>query len=298
MLRAGIQALLEASRPAWMKSANGAVNGLTFSMMVGAGAGLTQTGHPAFGALLLLDALQPVGVTQLRADPFALIPALGALAHSHPEAVVQVLDSYSLEQLGTAISVSGQPRPGRTAMKIKITTDDRQVIKQEVQGGHLWVYPLPLGKAVRVEVRAGGGLSIGGRGSLKMTLEGGTAGLIFDARGRPLPLAADARGRAAQLPLWVSEATGDPVKEIDEAWLAPLAEEAVEPVKAAKRRGRRGRQAEEATFEDEVALLEQLEAEGEALPDSRQRGTGRLRDLTELRKTDDDGDVDLDDLRG
>jgi uncharacterized protein (TIGR01319 family) len=301
LLRAGIEALLKASRPAWTREVDVAVHAPMppLELIVGAGAALTQTGHPAYNAMLVLDALQPVGVTQLRTDPFALIPALGALAHTHPEAVVQVLDSYSLERLGTAISVSGTAREGKLAMRIKITTEDGQVVKQDVQGGHLWVYTLPVGKSVRVEVSAGRGLHIGGKGRVKLTVDGGTAGLIFDARGRPLPLAADARGRAAQLPLWVSQVTGDPVKEIDEAWLAAPKEETVAAPKRADRRRRRGKQeaAAEATYavpgEDEFE-------EFETLPEDRVKGqTGRLRDLdAERRDAEKEKDLDLDDLRG
>jgi hypothetical protein len=295
LLRAGIRALLDVSRPTWTRAADSAVNGLMppLNLVISAGAGLTQTGLPGYGAMLLLDALQPTGVTHLQADPFGLIAALGALAHSHPEAVVQVLDSYSLEQLGTSISVSGHPRAGKTAMKIKITTDDRQVIRQQVEGGHLWVYPLPVGRTVRVEVSAGGGLNIGGRRSIKLTLEGGTAGLIFDARGRPLPLAEDARARAGQMPLWVSQVTGDPVKEIDEAWLAPLKEDIIAPEadekKEKKRRRRRGKV---------TAELPALDDEGQP-GDGKKMVTGRLRQLNDLRDDDEEDDtLGLDDLRG
>ncbi len=301
LLRAGIEALLAASRPAWTKGVERTSNGSTppFDLIIGAGAGLTQTGHPAYGALLMLDALQPVGVTQLRGDPYALIPALGALAHTHPEAVVQVLDSYNLELLGTAISVSGQPRIDKRAMKIKLVTDDGQTIKQEVQGGHLWVLSLPVGRSVRVEVSAGRGLHIGGRRRIRMTVEGGTAGLIFDGRGRPLPLAMDARARATQLLLWASEATGDPMKEVDESWFAPLKEEAAEeavPRREKKGRRRRGKK-EEAAADDLVLPGEAEFEEFETLPEDRRKGgTGRARDLRE--SGEDDGEMGLDDLRG
>lgn len=300
LLRAGIEALVAASRPAWTRQAVNFAHGPMppFHLVIGAGAGLTQTGHPAYGAMLMLDALQPVGVTQLRADPFAVIPALGALAHTHPEAVVQVLDSYSMELLGTAISVSGEPRAGKRAMKIKITSEDRQVTRHDAQGGHLWVYPLPVGKSVRVDVSVSRGLHINGKGRIKMTLEGGTAGLIFDTRGRPLPLALDARGRAAQLLQWASEATGDPMLETDETWFTPLREEALAAPTREEKKRRRGGKAEEAAPEDEFGLPgeDQFE-EFEMLPEDRRKsGTGRLRDLSEPQESDDD--IGLDDLRG
>jgi uncharacterized protein (TIGR01319 family) len=275
LLKAGIRAMIETARPAWADSALVADDLLPpISLIIGAGAALTQTGHPGLGAMLLLDALQPIGATRLQADSNGLIAALGSLAYLKPEAVVQMLETQSLEHLGTSFSVSGEPRLNRAAMKIKITLDDGEVIQHEVEGGHLWIYPLAPGKQAKVEVSAGGGLSIGGKGRVKMSVEGGLAGLIFDGRGRPLPLAKDARGRAAQLPLWFSEATGQPAHEIDERWLLPTdidgaakpAEKQKEPPKAAARparekptrQPRRGKQAAKSEPEAEEENLDDL----------------------------------------
>jgi hypothetical protein len=249
LVRAGIGALLSAARPMWAQKLNptGVGDMPPFSLIIGAGAALTKTGHPGFNALLLLDALQPTGVTTLQADPYGLIAALGALARVNPGAVVQVLDGGSLERLGVCFALDGQPALNRTGMKVKITTDEGEVIKHEVAGGHLWVYPLGIGRAATVEVRASGrGTSMGGRGRVKVTVEGGAAGLIFDGRGRPLPLAADARGRAAQMPLWISEITGDSLIPIQDDWLIGAAEEgdvddSIAARPAAARRGRRGK---------------------------------------------------------
>jgi hypothetical protein len=244
LLRAGIGALLAASRPAWTAKVGAVVGDMPpFGLIIGAGAALTQTGNAGFGALLLLDSLQPTGVAALQNDPYGLIAALGALAPLNPGAVVQVLDSSALERLGTAFSLSGQPAVDKTAMRVKITTEDGQVIKHDVAGGHLWVYPLGVGKRARVEVSAAGrGTNIGGKGRVRMEVEGGAAGLIFDARGRPLPLAADARGRAAQLPMWISEATGDALIPIPDDWLVGTVEEGDLELmpEASQTRGRRG----------------------------------------------------------
>jgi len=252
LLRAGIGALLAASRPLWAQKLDptGLGDMPAFSHIIGAGAALTRTGSPGFNALLLLDSLQPTGVTTLQADPYGLIAALGALARINPGAVVQVLDTGSLERLGVCFALSGLPNVGKTAMKVKITTDEGAIIKHEVAGGHIWVYPLSIGRAATVEVRASGrGTSIGDKGRVKLTLEGGAAGLIFDARGRPLPLAADPRGRAAQMPLWIAEITGDSLIAIPDDWLVGAAEEgdideslSKRPVDGQRRRGRKADQ--------------------------------------------------------
>lgn len=252
LLREGVAELLRVSRPSWTKGLNSTANALMppFQMIIGAGAAITRTGNAGYSALLMLDALQPTGVTSLLSDPYGLIAALGALAHVNQAAVVQVLEGGSLERLGTVVNLSGQPAPNRPALKVKITTEDGEIIKQEVSGGHLWVYPLSVGQIAKLDVRVvGRGLTIGGKNRVRMDVEGGSAGLIFDARGRVLPLAADVRGRAAQLPMWIAEVTGDPMIAIDESWLTSAGEElgAVDMIEPeAPTRGRRGRRGKKA----------------------------------------------------
>ncbi len=229
MLRAGVEVLMEASRPVWSKSLN-QTDRLTppLELLIGAGSALTRTGTPGLNALLLLDSVQPTGVTRLQIDPYGIVAALGALAHVNPQAVIQVMDSGSLEQLGTSFNLSGLPPANRAALHVKITTADGQVVKQNVDGGHIWVYPLGVGQEVKVDVSVSGrGLSLGGKSRVRMSAQGGSVGLIFDARGRALPIAMQVRERAAQMPMWAAEITGDPLKPIDETWLAAPTEEGV-----------------------------------------------------------------------
>jgi uncharacterized protein (TIGR01319 family) len=243
LLRAAMSALLQAARPTWTPEQ--AMDDLRkplpyFERVVGAGAALTGTGRPTLAAMLLLDALQPVGVVELQADANALIPALGALARLKPEAVVQVLDSGGLENLGTCICLSGLPHHGAVVARVSVTTAHGETEKFSVRGGDLWVYPLSIGvnAMVRVSV-AGRGVSINGRRSLKFSVAGGSAGLIIDARGRPLPLATDLKALASQIPEWYAQATGQSPFEIPAAWLsppAPVADEA--PAAPARRRAR------------------------------------------------------------
>lgn len=222
LLRGGIKLLLDATRPNWYAGANITLNQPLppFSPIIGAGATLTRTGSPGLTAMLMLDALQPEGLTPLRTDPHGLIASLGALSYVKPEAVVQVLDGNNLENLGTSISLSGEPKLDRPAMQIKIQIEDGDLIEHTLNGGHLWVFPLQIGQVVHIDIRAKGrGTKIGGRGRLQARVEGGTVGLIFDARGRNLPLSRDLTERAAQMSLWLAEATNSPVKEIDPEWL-------------------------------------------------------------------------------
>jgi hypothetical protein len=277
LLRAGVQSLLKASRPAWneLTRTKTRVTLPDFALMIGAGSSMARTGHPGYTALLMLDALQPTGVTQLQSDPFGLITTLGPLALVNPEAVVQILDGSNMEKLGAAISVSGVPRAGKTAMKVTIKLADGTRFRQTVEGGSLWVYPLPIGQKAQVSVSAGRGLTIGGKGSIKANVEGGLVGIVFDARGRPLPLSDDVRVRALQLPLWVSQVTGDEPKTIDPSWLEEVVEEReVVPVlgkgkkapKAAKppkeKKPARGK-AQPADSDDDIPLPDEPEDSGQ-----------------------------------
>ncbi len=239
LLRAAVGSLVRGARPAWHSVVADDPDATMppLKRIIAAGAALTRTGRPGLTAMLLLDAIEPTGVTTLYSDPVGVIPALGALAHLNPAAVVQVLDGNSLERLGVLFSVTGRPRIGRAALHVKITPlKGGTTMTQEVEGGHLWIYPLSADSQVQVEIRAvGRGLSIDGKSSVRLDVTGGTAGLIFDARGRPLPLALKAGERAAQMPLWLSEATGDAIRPVDELWLETLARDAEPPAPKGKR---------------------------------------------------------------
>lgn len=245
LLRAALSSLLRAARPTWTPTQ--AIDDLRqplpyFERVIGAGAALTGTGHPALMAMLLLDALQPVGVVNLQTDTNALVAALGALARIKPEAVVQVLDSGGLEDLCTCVNVSGAPRKGRTAVRVSVTTAHGETEKYTIQGGDLWVYPLSIGVHAVVRISVARGLHVNGKRSLKLEVDGGSAGLIIDARGRPLPLAVDLKTLALQIPQWYAQATGDTPFEIPPEWFAPPVIEEDPPLLTSPRQ-RWGRQA-------------------------------------------------------
>lgn len=217
LLRASVEAMIEDARPAW-KIDPGPISP---AVVIGAGAALTATGNPGYTALLLLDSVQPTGIVTLMADRYAGIAALGAVAGQRPEAVVQLIDSGAIETLGTAVCPQGKPVPDRPALTLEISYED-ETAKHVVNGGEVWVLPVPAGRAVTVRVKCGRGLTINGKKRVKLTLTGGSMGVLFDARGRPIVTASTVEERAAQIPGWISQATGDPVIEIDPKWLQTM----------------------------------------------------------------------------
>ncbi len=218
IMRAGAERALDVQRGSWAtKTSN-------IDLLIGAGATLTGVGTPSFTAMLLLDVVQPVGVTRLLADPNGLIPALGSVAYVVPEAAVQLIDSGSLESIGTAVSVDGVPRAGRQALRVVIRMDNGQEVEESVDGGDMWVFRLPPGRKAQVRVIAGRGLSIGGKRRVRFEAVGGLAGVVFDARGRPLLASMSVEERAEAMPKWIAQVTGGEPHTIDPAWLEEVEE--------------------------------------------------------------------------
>jgi hypothetical protein len=159
-----------------------------FQPIIAAGSILTEAQHPGVSAMLLLDALQPAGLVELRLDPHNLVSALGVVAYLKPVATVQAMDNGGLVSLGTAFCPLGSVRYGRDAMQVTIKPEGSPVITHIVRGGEIWMAPVLPGLLVDVTVKLKHGLTIDGKRRIKRRVLTGAAGLIFDARGRPLVL--------------------------------------------------------------------------------------------------------------
>lgn len=219
LIRVGIEKLLQTQRPEWRTRPP------DLDMVIAAGSGLTATGNAGITALLLLDSIQPHGVTELYADPSGLIAAMGAISYVVPEAVVQLLSSNNLDRIGTVFSVDGTPTIGRKAVSYRIDFDNGDRLEGDINGGELMVFKLPPGRTAKVRVKtAGRNLKIEGKTTSNREVSGGSAGIIIDTRGRPIPLGVDIRRRMLQIIIWYALASGiDPV-EIPEDRLQPVIE--------------------------------------------------------------------------
>jgi uncharacterized protein (TIGR01319 family) len=165
-----------------------------FEPIIAAGSVLAKAPSPAHSMLMLLDALQPTGVTTLVLDQSNLAAPLGAAAAINPILVVQVLESSTFLSLGTVISPVANVRPGTPILRIRTEQDSGAQMSVEIKQGALEVLPLPLGRSAKLNLlplhRADVGMGGPGRGgSLKVT--GGVLGVVIDARGRPLHLPQD-----------------------------------------------------------------------------------------------------------
>jgi hypothetical protein len=206
LARESIRTALEMARPAWPEEERGANLLPPFGRIVAAGAVLAGAPTPGHAALVLLDALQPVGNVQLSLDAFALMPALGMMINVEPLAVVQVLDTGVLPSLGSAVGLAGREKFGKKAADIRIRLEDgTDAAQHAIRSGEIWVYPLAAGRRARVRVSPTRGFDLGTGGGKRMdfTMHGGSVGLIFDARGRPLALPSSPDQRAPLYERWM-----------------------------------------------------------------------------------------------
>ena len=190
-------------------------------LVIAAGAALSGAGPGALDMMLLADALELEGAVQVKADPLGALPALGTLASVEPAAVVQLVNGKVLEDLGTLVRVSGRAEAGASAVQVKATHENGDVIERDVSAGDVWHLPIAAARSVDLRIQARRGLSIGGKRRLRLTLSGGPGGLLLDAR---LDAPANARTmteRAVNMLRWYAAAAGQekPVA-IPESWLA------------------------------------------------------------------------------
>jgi hypothetical protein len=175
--------------------------------VIAVGSVLTRAPSLAHSALMLLDGLQPTGVTPLMLDQNHLVSCLGAAATVNPLLAVQVLDSNSLVHLGTVISPVGSARYGTTVLRVKTTYENGQESSLDVKQGALEVLPVPRGKSVRLHLQPLHNYDVGmgapGRGGTLRQVMGGALGIIIDARGRPFSPPADRQRRHELYRKWL-----------------------------------------------------------------------------------------------
>lgn len=182
--------------------------GPEFEVIVGSGGALAHVPQHGQAVLILLDAIQPGGITTLWLDATSLAVPVGALATLHPLAATHVMEGDAFLNLGTAICPIGvASRAGEVAMRVTVTYGDKRTLDVEIAYGTLEVIPLPLGEEASLEVRPLRGFDVGAGPGKKRRIKrfvGGMMGLIIDARGRPLVLPTSPEERRAKLRQWFS----------------------------------------------------------------------------------------------
>lgn len=173
--------------------------------ILASGSVLSRAPTPGQSMLMLLDGLQPVGITTLVLDQNDLFASLGAAAEINPLIAVQVLESHAFLNLGTVISPIGKARKGTPILRVRATFDDGQETTTEVKFGSIEVIPVRSQQPVRLHLRPLHRFDIGmggpGRGG-RVDVVGGILGVVIDGRGRPLQLPSDPGLRCETMQRW------------------------------------------------------------------------------------------------
>ncbi|MCW5938986.1 MAG: glutamate mutase L [Fimbriimonadaceae bacterium] len=180
---------------------------MNLDMIIGSGGVLSHAPNRAQSALMMLDAYEPEGVTMITVDSIFMMPHLGVLSEHFYEAARQVFEYDCIVKCGHCIAPTGTVKPGETAVTVRGAT-----INEAVPAGKIKVIPLGRGEFIDVTIEPHRNLDVGaGKGkSRSMKLEGGTVGVMIDARGRPFQLPQTDSERIEKLREWL-QAMGLPM---------------------------------------------------------------------------------------
>jgi len=199
---------MASARPLWRRGRSTPYPDLSpfWDLIIATGGPLSHAPRASQAALMLLDALEPIGVVSLALDRAKLAPTLGAVAAADPFIAAEILETDGLQNLGTVVAPVGLGRDGETVLRFKITYADGATLEVEVPYGSLEVIPLPVGQKATLELRPSPRFDIGwgrrGKGATTQ-VDGGELGVIVDARGRPLRLPDDPEARRGKIQKWL-----------------------------------------------------------------------------------------------
>ena len=177
----------------------------SFEPILAAGGPLGDAPTPGQSLLLLLDAIQPVGVTTIILDRNNLLPLLGAAAARNSILPVQVLESGAFQSLGSVVSAVASANYGELILRAKLTYENGAEARAEVKYGGLELLPLAAGQSGKLTLQPLHGSDVGfgpGRGGV-VSVSGGVMGVVIDGRGRPLALPDDPVRRRELIKKWI-----------------------------------------------------------------------------------------------
>jgi MutL protein len=182
----------------------------SFEPILVGGAAITGVTKLAEKLLILLDGLQPAGITTLALDHNNMLAMLGAASQVNSLLPVQAIDAGALSYLASVISPVSNANYGTPIVRAKLIRDDGTEMTSEIQMGNLQVLPLESHHTARLQLRplkrADVGLGPGKAG--EVDVNGSAIGVVIDARGRPLRLPTDSAKRQSLMQNWLATLGG------------------------------------------------------------------------------------------
>ncbi len=177
-------------------------------IIIGSGGVFAHIPTYAEAALMLIDAAQPTGVTNLLLDRANMFAALGGASLLDRLAAADVVDiDVFVIQLGVCVTAIGTPPAGAAAVEAQIEYEDGRVFAKSAPEGTITKLPLGQGQRAYLTLKPSPGVDVGqGPGKAARTenpIEGGYAGVIIDTRGQKQDKATDLLDYIAQRKLWL-----------------------------------------------------------------------------------------------
>jgi uncharacterized protein (TIGR01319 family) len=177
---------------------------LRLDLIVGSGGILSHAPRRVQSMMLMVDAYEPLGFTQLSVDSIFMMPHLGVLSTINEKAATDVFIRDCMVYLGTCVAPVGQGKEGERCVDYEIAFPDGRVEKGALLFGELKLLPLSHDQEAKVTIDPAKQVNVGAGPGVPMTKEvrGGVVGLLLDGRGRPLRLPSDHDARTGALMRW------------------------------------------------------------------------------------------------
>jgi uncharacterized protein (TIGR01319 family) len=181
-------------------SSDSLVSLLSLDMIIGSGGVLSHAPDRKSAALMLIDAYQPLGITELAVDSIFMMPHLGVLSTVNENAAAEIFLRDCIIPLGTVIAPSISLSLGKPLLDLTIEGK-----KHTLHQGELIRIPLGMDESReitvaprhrRIDVGAGAGRTV------SKTVKGGHAGIILDGRGRPINFSSNIEERIKAVSVW------------------------------------------------------------------------------------------------
>lgn len=181
-----------------------------FEPVVVSGTALTNAPSLAQKLLILLNGLQPFGITTIAMDQHNLLSMLGASAGLHAMLPVQIIESGILNYLATVVSPMSDANYGTPVLSAKLIREAGDESVTEIKMGELKVLPLGVNQSARLQLHPYANVDVGGgKGhAIEIDVVGSAIGVVIDARGRPLVLPDDPARRRALIHKWFADLGG------------------------------------------------------------------------------------------
>jgi uncharacterized protein (TIGR01319 family) len=191
---------------------------MVMDVIAGTGGLLSHAPRRIQSMFILTDAFQPEGVTKMFQDSVFMMPHLGVLSTVYREAAWSIFDKDCLIRLGTVIAPAGVGTIGERAMSVELEMPDGQRIKEDMNFGEIKLLQLQERQEANATITPNREFDMGaGPGhKVEKQVSGGVAGILLDARGRPLQLPEDDAKRREFLIKWFQAIDLYPIDRLKE----------------------------------------------------------------------------------